>query len=147
MLGCAGGVGAVLIDRAQFVRLTPGSQTVAVPIGLTRIAEFTISNNHPWRSVKIEFVKAHCGCLRVREFPREIAPGKSATITLEMFILPSGERVDNTLQVHLVGGGRVEACRSSDWGRLFTNWETLTPDARGWPDVGPAPKSSARKAG
>ncbi|MCH7703069.1 MAG: DUF362 domain-containing protein [Planctomycetes bacterium] len=46
-----------------------------------------------------------------------------------------------------IGGGRVEACRSSDWGRLFTNWETLTPDARGWPDVGPAPKSSARKAG
>ena len=25
---------------------------------------------------------------------------------------------------------------ASDWGRLFANWEKLTPDERGFPDVG-----------
>jgi hypothetical protein len=28
---------------------------------------------------------------------------------------------------------------ASDWGKLFQNWETLTPDARGFPQVGDAP--------
>jgi hypothetical protein len=27
----------------------------------------------------------------------------------------------------------------SDWGRLFQNWETLTPDERGFPTVGQEP--------
>ena len=27
----------------------------------------------------------------------------------------------------------------SEWGRLFLNWEKLTPDERGWPTVGPFP--------
>ena len=25
---------------------------------------------------------------------------------------------------------------ASEWGRLFHNWEKLTPDDNGWPDVG-----------
>jgi len=28
---------------------------------------------------------------------------------------------------------------NSDWGRLFQNWEKLTPDDRGFPDVGTEP--------
>jgi uncharacterized protein (DUF362 family) len=34
--------------------------------------------------------------------------------------------------------GAVHDALESDWGRLFHNWETLQPDERGWPDVGPA---------
>ncbi len=37
------------------------------------------------------------------------------------------------------GQGRVEEILASPWGRLFANWERLTPDERGWPDVGTAP--------
>jgi hypothetical protein len=35
-----------------------------------------------------------------------------------------------------LGKARVDAAFSSEWGRLFKNWETLTPDEEGWPDVG-----------
>ncbi len=31
---------------------------------------------------------------------------------------------------------RMQDALQSDWGRLFRNWERLTPDARGFPDVG-----------
>jgi uncharacterized protein (DUF362 family) len=31
---------------------------------------------------------------------------------------------------------RMREALESDWGRLFRNWESLAPDARGWPDVG-----------
>jgi hypothetical protein len=31
---------------------------------------------------------------------------------------------------------RMREALESDWGRLFRNWETLAPDARGWTDVG-----------
>ena len=34
--------------------------------------------------------------------------------------------------------GRVEEVMRSDWGRLFQNWEKLTPDERGFPEVGEA---------
>jgi hypothetical protein len=34
------------------------------------------------------------------------------------------------------GKERVERILSSDWGRLFANWEKLAPDERGWPEVG-----------
>ena len=30
----------------------------------------------------------------------------------------------------------MKAALASDWGRLFRNWETLTPDAQGFPAVG-----------
>ena len=30
----------------------------------------------------------------------------------------------------------MEKVLDSDWGRLFRNWETLTPDAKGFPSVG-----------
>jgi uncharacterized protein (DUF362 family) len=35
-----------------------------------------------------------------------------------------------------LGRGRVRTVMSSAWGRLFHNWERVTPDARGYPDVG-----------
>lgn len=44
---------------------------------------------------------------------------------------------------------RVEEVLRSDWGRLFQNWERLTPDERGFPDVGdavPELKRSGMKA-
>ena len=28
---------------------------------------------------------------------------------------------------------------NSEWGRLFRNWEQLTPDDAGWPEVGSGP--------
>ncbi len=33
---------------------------------------------------------------------------------------------------------------SSEWGRLFQNWEHVTPDANGYPDVGEAPAELTR---
>ena len=30
----------------------------------------------------------------------------------------------------------LAAVLDSEWGRLFRNWETLSPDASGFPDVG-----------
>jgi hypothetical protein len=33
---------------------------------------------------------------------------------------------------------------NSPWGRLFQNWETLTPDANGFPTVGSAPAVAPR---
>jgi uncharacterized protein (DUF362 family) len=38
----------------------------------------------------------------------------------------------------LVAKGRVREVLKSKWGRLFANWEKLTPDARGFEDVGEA---------
>lgn len=37
------------------------------------------------------------------------------------------------------GKSRVEQILGSEWGRLFHNWEKLTPDENGWPDVGTEP--------
>ncbi len=37
------------------------------------------------------------------------------------------------------GKPRVEKILASDWGRLFQNWEKLTPDAAGWKEVGLEP--------
>ncbi len=34
---------------------------------------------------------------------------------------------------------KMEQVLASDWGRLFQNWEELTPDERGFPDVGAEP--------
>jgi uncharacterized protein (DUF362 family) len=42
----------------------------------------------------------------------------------------------DTLWYPLVGAKRVEAALASDWGRLFRNWESLTPDDRGFAEVG-----------
>jgi hypothetical protein len=33
----------------------------------------------------------------------------------------------------------MRAALESDWGRLFANWESLVPDAQGFPSVGEAP--------
>jgi uncharacterized protein (DUF362 family) len=33
----------------------------------------------------------------------------------------------------------MRSALASEWGRLFQNWETLTPDAQGFPQVGDAP--------
>ena len=46
-----------------------------------------------------------------------------------------------------IGKDRIDAVLDSDWGRLFANWETLTPDENGWPTVGPTPLPAAKKAG
>ncbi len=32
---------------------------------------------------------------------------------------------------------QMRECLDSEWGRLFANWENLTPDENGFPDVGP----------
>ncbi len=37
------------------------------------------------------------------------------------------------------GKSRVEEILRSEWGRLFHNWEKLTPDENGWQDVGVEP--------
>ncbi len=42
------------------------------------------------------------------------------------------------------GKGRVDNVFRSDWGRLFHNWERLTPDDRGWRDVGTQPPGLVR---
>ncbi len=34
---------------------------------------------------------------------------------------------------------RMKQILAGDWGRLFQNWEQLTPDDAGWPDVGAQP--------
>ncbi len=49
-----------------------------------------------------------------------------------------------------LGQDRVKKVLDSDWGHLFANWENLTPDERGFPDLGPEPdwgKSSAKLLG
>ncbi len=35
-----------------------------------------------------------------------------------------------------IGKGRVDQAFNSEWGRLFKNYENLTPDEQGWPEVG-----------
>lgn len=42
------------------------------------------------------------------------------------------------------GNSRMHQALASEWGRLFHNWERLTPDERGWPDVGQAPAEFVR---
>ena len=37
------------------------------------------------------------------------------------------------------GNDRVLEALRSDWGRLFENWETLTPDEQGWTELGEPP--------
>jgi hypothetical protein len=39
----------------------------------------------------------------------------------------------------LFGRRQMRAALESDWGRLFANWESLVPDAQGFPSVGAAP--------
>ncbi len=42
------------------------------------------------------------------------------------------------------GKSRVDNVLHSDWGRLFHNWENLTPTERGWQDVGTQPPGLVR---
>jgi uncharacterized protein (DUF362 family) len=42
------------------------------------------------------------------------------------------------------GQRRVHEALASEWGRLFHNWEHLTPDDKGWPEVGQAPAEFVR---
>jgi uncharacterized protein (DUF362 family) len=42
------------------------------------------------------------------------------------------------------GNRRVHDVLQSDWGRLFHNWEKLTPDENGFPQVGEPPKDLVR---
>ncbi len=46
-----------------------------------------------------------------------------------------------------IGRKRVAEALTSDWGRLFANWEKLTPTAQGWEDVGPSPATPQSQAG
>ena len=39
---------------------------------------------------------------------------------------------------------RMKEVLESDWGRLFSNWETVRPDDQGWPDVGAAAPHAPR---
>lgn len=41
---------------------------------------------------------------------------------------------------------QMKAALESDWGRLFANWERLTPNADGWPSVGDQPATLAGDA-
>ena len=51
----------------------------------------------------------------------------------------------DTIWYPFIGEKRVKAALASDWGRLFRNWETLTPDAQGFPAwAGRRSSSSAR---
>ncbi|UCG15896.1 MAG: DUF362 domain-containing protein [Phycisphaerales bacterium] len=45
-----------------------------------------------------------------------------------------------------IGRGRVNDILKSDWGRLFAQWEDVSPDENGWPDIGGAPAQSASAA-
>jgi hypothetical protein len=42
----------------------------------------------------------------------------------------------DTLWYPLVAKRRMKEVLASDWGRLFASWEKLTPDERGFPDLG-----------
>ena len=42
----------------------------------------------------------------------------------------------DTFWYPFVGRQKMQAALRSEWGRLFQNWERLTPDERGFPDVG-----------
>lgn len=122
VLGCGLGAGALLVDRQRMVSLEPGDQTLTVTIGQTHTAEFTLRNDHPWRSARVEYAKAQCGCFRVGEAPEEIGPGESKPLTIEIFIDPRGDRVNNTLRVYLVGGDRVTAGINADPIAPFGGW-------------------------
>ena len=45
------------------------------------------------------------------------------------------------------GKSRVQQALESEWGRLFANWEHLTPTDAGWEDVGPGGAEYVRGAG
>lgn len=42
------------------------------------------------------------------------------------------------------GAGQMRQALASPWGRLFENWEQLTPDANGYPQVGKSPAAITR---
>ena len=42
------------------------------------------------------------------------------------------------------GSPRVREVLKSEWGRLFHNWETLTPDEKGWTETGAEPAGRVR---
>lgn len=46
-----------------------------------------------------------------------------------------------------VGKDRVNEALFSPWGRLFFNWEDVSPNEMGWPDVGPEPDLRLKLAG
>ncbi len=47
----------------------------------------------------------------------------------------------------LFGRGQMQEALDSDWGRLFQNWEHLTPDERGFPSVDGPPGQLVRSGG
>ncbi len=47
----------------------------------------------------------------------------------------------------VLGRARVREALGSSWGRLFHNWERVTPDARGFPEVGEARPGIVRSFG
>jgi len=52
----------------------------------------------------------------------------------------------DTFWYPVIGRNRVREALSSEWGRLFQNWENVRPDERGYPDVGVAPAKLNRSA-
>jgi hypothetical protein len=52
----------------------------------------------------------------------------------------------DTFWYPLVARGRMQSVLSSDWGRLFRNWESVARDERGFPEVGDRP-ASIKKTG
>jgi hypothetical protein len=46
----------------------------------------------------------------------------------------------------VLGERHMAQALASPWGRLFENWERVTPDADGYPDVGPG-SASVKRAG
>lgn len=45
------------------------------------------------------------------------------------------------------GNRRVHEALKSEWGRLFHNWDRVTPDEKGWQDVGDEPPGMVRRTG
>ena len=50
----------------------------------------------------------------------------------------------DSLWYPLKAKSQMEQVLASPWGRLFENWETLTPDANGYPTVGNQPAAITR---
>jgi len=45
------------------------------------------------------------------------------------------------------GNIRVYKVLNSEWGRLFHNWEKLTPDEKGWQEIGEGPPGIVKGTG